>query len=169
VTWAALGGAAFVVRAPYDQAIPIVRTFIWLDPGPFTEQLLDDLQVRLATRAIVSRLELPEAIPVLFFDEPRVEDQQAGVVARRSTPSIGRPGGNPASGRPTSALWPRGRRLATTPTPTVTRPTRRYSSRRRRGTTLSGRRSAPEMSFPHPFPGNGPGLRATGDIIDISL
>lgn len=81
VTWAALGGAAFVVRAPYDQAIPIVRTFIWLDPGPFTEQLLDDLQVRLATRAIVSRLELPEAIPVLFFDEPRVEDQQAAVVA----------------------------------------------------------------------------------------
>jgi hypothetical protein len=82
VRWAALGGAAFVVRGPYDQAIPIVRTFIRkLDPGPFTEQLLDDLQVMLATRAIVGRLELPEAIPVLFFDEPRVEDQHAAVVA----------------------------------------------------------------------------------------
>ena len=79
MTWAALGGA---VRAPYDQAIPIVRTFIRkLDPDQFTEQLLDDLQVRLATRAIVGGLELPEAIPVLFFDEPRVEDQQAAVVA----------------------------------------------------------------------------------------
>lgn len=82
MTWAALGGAAFVVRAPDDQAIPIVRALIRkLDPGPFTEQLLDDLQVRLATRAIVGRLELPEAIPVLFFDEPRVEDQHAAVVA----------------------------------------------------------------------------------------
>jgi hypothetical protein len=80
--WAALGGAAFVVRGPYDQAIPIVRTFIRkLDPGPFTEQLLDDLQVGLATSAIVGGLELPEAIPVLFFDEPRVENQQAAVVA----------------------------------------------------------------------------------------
>ena len=78
VTWAALGGAAFVVRAPYDQAIPIVRTFI---RKLFTEQLLDDLQVGLATRAIVGGLELPEAIPVLFFDEPRVEDQHAAVVA----------------------------------------------------------------------------------------
>ena len=154
VTWAALGGA---VRAPYDQAIPIVRTFIRkLDPDQFTEQLLDDLQVRLATRAIVGGLELPEAIPVLFFDEPRVETSTPRW-SRRSTRSIGRPGGNPASGRPTSALWPRGRRLATTPTPTVTRPTRRYSSRRRRGTTLSGRRSGAEMSFPHRFPGNGPG------------
>jgi hypothetical protein len=59
-----------------------VRTFIRkLDPGPFTEQLLDELQVRLASRAIVGRLELPEAIPVFFFDEPGVEDQRAAVVA----------------------------------------------------------------------------------------
>jgi hypothetical protein len=74
-------GPGFVDGA-YDPAMPIVRTFIRkLETGPHTEKLLDQLQARLMGRVIVGRLELPEAIPVVFLDEPSVEEQRAAVVA----------------------------------------------------------------------------------------
>jgi hypothetical protein len=39
-----------------------------VDEGPYTDKLVDDLQVRLGDRAIVGRRPLHEVIPVYFFD-----------------------------------------------------------------------------------------------------
>ncbi len=61
--------------------MPTVQTFIEvLEDDPHTEHLLDQLQVRLTGRAIVGRLAAP-TIPVIFFDEPPIEEQHAGVVS----------------------------------------------------------------------------------------
>lgn len=61
--------------------MPTVRTFIEVrEEGPRTENLLDELQMRLADRAIVGRLAAP-VIPVFFFDDPPTEDQHREVTA----------------------------------------------------------------------------------------
>jgi hypothetical protein len=62
--------------------MPLAHTFIrLLDEGPHTDNLLDELQIRLTGRAVVGRLAVPEAIPVIFFDDPPVEEQHAVVTA----------------------------------------------------------------------------------------
>jgi hypothetical protein len=61
--------------------VPAVVTFIEiLEEGLHTEHLLDELQVRLHGRAIVGRLAAP-TIPVMFFDDPPIEQQHGAAVA----------------------------------------------------------------------------------------
>jgi hypothetical protein len=61
--------------------VPIVRTFIEVrEEGPHTEHLLDELQLRLANRAIVGRLAAP-TIPVFYFDDGPTGEQHRETTA----------------------------------------------------------------------------------------
>jgi hypothetical protein len=70
----------------YDPAMPLIQAFISrADEGHHTEQLLDELHIRLANRAMVGRtMPHPEAIRILFFDEPKVENHHAAVISALS-------------------------------------------------------------------------------------
>jgi hypothetical protein len=59
-----------------------VTTFLdRLDESYRTEELLDQLQIRLAGRAYVGRGVLPEPIPVIFIDDTPRAQQRAAVEA----------------------------------------------------------------------------------------
>jgi hypothetical protein len=63
--------------------MPIVRTFISrVQEGWHTEHLLEQLEIRLTGRAQVgSRIPSTAPMPVVFFDDPPVEERHAAVVA----------------------------------------------------------------------------------------